>query len=205
MPRWVSASLGVAVVVVIAGCSSPEPGQPTAVASSGLSAAPTTSATGSNGRQAPRVTNPLNDVRLISDPCSALSPGQLQAIGLTTAVKTHVERLAVGNVCNWDDDTVGVVGASAGVAVQTTLIHGLSDIYAQRSEMAYFTPVTVQGYPAVLADLTDQRNSGTCALNMGVSDTSVLAIDYEQQDLGRSACDRVQALARAVVQTLRGS
>lgn len=204
MRRWVSAIVGVASVVVIAGCSSPQAGQPTAAASSDPSRTSTTNASSSSG-QAPRVQTPLNDARLIGDPCSALTSGQLQAVGFTPAVKTGVEHLAVGNVCNWNDDTVGVVGASAGVVVQITLHHGLSDIYAQRSGMAYFTPVTIEGYPAVLADLTDERSSGTCALNLGVSDTSVLAIDYEQQDLGPSACDKVQALARATVETLRGT
>ncbi|SRR6266567_2233275 len=204
MRRWVSAVVGVASVVVIAGCSSTEPGQPAARASSDPSRTLTTSARVSGG-QAPPVQAALNDAQLVGDPCSALTLGQLQGIGFTAAVKTQVERLAVGNVCSWNDDTIGAVGASAGVVVQTTLIHGLSDIYSQRPEMAYFTPVTIEGYPAVLADLTDQRNSGTCALNLGVSDTSVLVIDYEQQGLGQSACDKVQALARAVVETLRGT
>ncbi|HEX4725585.1 MAG TPA: DUF3558 domain-containing protein [Pseudonocardiaceae bacterium] len=205
MRRWVCAAVGVASAVVIAGCSSRQQGQPIAAASSDPPPASTTDATGVGGQQAPRIRTPLNDVRLISDPCSALTSGQLQALGFTPAVKTHVEQSAVGNVCKWDDDTIGVVGASAGIGVETALSHGLSDIYAQRSGMAYFTPVTIEGYPAVLDDLSDQRDSGTCALNLGVSDSSVLSIDYEQHDLGASACDRVQAIARAMIETLRGT
>jgi hypothetical protein len=200
MRRWISATVGVAAAVVIAGCSSTEPGRPTADGDP----SPALSTSTSDGK-APPVRAALNDARLIGDPCSALTSEQLRSLGFTAAVKTDVEDLAVGNVCSWNDDTIGAVGASAGVVVQTTLIHGLSDIYAQRHGMAYFTPVTIEGYPAVLTDLTDQRDSGTCALNLGVSDTSVLAIDYEQQELGPSACDKVQALARAVVETLRGT
>jgi len=205
MRRWVVAVVGVASVVVIAGCSSAEPGQPAATASSGDPSPVLTTSRSASGGQAPPVQAALNDARLVGDPCSALTPGQLQGIGFTAAVKTHVEHLAVGNVCSWNDDTIGTVGASAGVVVQTTLVHGLNDIYAQRTQMAYFTPVTIEGYPAVLADLADQRNAGTCALNLGVSNTSVLVIDYEQQGLGPSACDTVQVLARAVVDTLRGT
>lgn len=196
--------VGVVSVVLIAGCSSAEPGQPTAGASIDPSQTPTTSASAS-GDQAPPVRTALNDARVVADPCSTLTSGQLQGIGFTASVKTKVEDLPVGNVCNWNDDTVGAVGASTGVGVQTTLIHGLSDIYAQRRDMAYFIPVTIEGYPAVLTDLTDQRDSGTCALNLGVSDTSVMSINYQQEGLGPSACDKVQAVARAVVETLRGT
>jgi uncharacterized protein DUF3558 len=202
MGRWVSAVIGVAAVIVLAGCSEAEIGQPTPVSSSSDSTRP--SVTDTNGSVG-RVRTPLNDARLVSDPCSALTTSQLQEIGFTTAVKTHVERLGVANVCDWNDNTIGNLGASAGVAVQTTLTHGLSDIYAQRSEMAYFTPVMIEGYPAVFADFSDRRNSGTCALNLGVSDTSVLAIDYDQDDLGSTSCDKTQAIARAVVESLRGT
>jgi hypothetical protein len=125
-------------------------------------------------------------------------------VGFTVTVKFHIQQFTLGSICAWNDNGVGTVGASASVAVQTTLHRGLSDIYAQRSGMGYFTPVTIEGYPAVLADLTDQRASGTCALNLGVSDTSVLVIDYHQGDLGLPACDKVQAVARAVVETLKG-
>lgn len=195
--------ISTAVVVMIAGCSSTEPGQPSAT----IGSDPTNSVTsGVDGRggHAPRVRVPLNDARLVSDPCSALSTPQLQGIGFTGAIKTTVKDLAVGNVCSWDDDSIGTVGASVGVAVQTTLVHGLSDIYAQHATLAYFLPVTINGYPAVLAGTEDQRSTGTCDLNLGVSDTSVLSIEYDQMDLGSSACDQVQALARAVVETLQG-
>jgi hypothetical protein len=97
------------------------------------------------------------------------------------------------------------VGASASVALQTTLSDGLSDIYAQGADAGYFLPQTIDGYPAALMDITDERASGTCALNVGVSYTSVLVIDYDQAGLGSSSCDRVQAVARAVVETLRGA
>jgi hypothetical protein len=204
MRRWMVAVVGVAVVVAIAGCSSTQPGQAVAIASSDRSGSPTTSSINSDVA-APQVRTPLNDTRLISDPCSALTGPQLQGVGFTAAVKSHVQQLTLGNICGWNDDAVGAVGASASVAVQTTLNHGLSDIYAQRSGMGYFTPVTIEGYPAVLTDLTDQRASGTCALNLGVSDTSVLVIDYHQGDLGLPACDKVQAIARAVVETLKGA
>jgi Protein of unknown function (DUF3558) len=204
MRRWVVAVVGVAAAVSIVGCSSTQSGQPVTTVSSDPSGSPTTNPSNSDSVAA-RIRTPLNDTRLISDPCSALTGPQLQGVGFTTAVKSHVQQLTLGNICAWNDDTVGTVGASASVAVQTTLSHGLSDIYTQRSGMGYFTPVTIEGYPAVLADLTDQRDSGTCALNLGVSDTSALVIDYHQGDLGLPACDKVQAIARAVVETLKGA
>jgi hypothetical protein len=38
-----------------------------------------------------------------------------------------------------------------------------------------------------------------------VSDTSVLVIDYHQGDLGPTTCDKVQEIAGAVVETLKGA
>lgn len=209
--RFLAAALA-SVVVVAGGCTAPLTGHPLAAPAArppgtGSAPGPASGPTFPDGYvgQAPRVVAPLHDQRVIDDPCSALSARQLAGLGMTPAVHTDVTRLPVGNVCNWDDDTVGTVGASLGVGVQIILIHGLSDIYAQRSDMAYFIPVTIEGYPAVLADLTDQRSSvGTCALNLGVADTSVLSLDYQQEDLpGTLACAKVQALARDVVDTLR--
>lgn len=207
--RVLTAALASVVTAVVAGgCTAPLTGRPLpAPATQPHRTGPVPGPTFPDGYigHAPRVVAPLNDQRVIDDPCSALSTRQLAGLGLTPAVHTHVERLAVGNICDWNDDTVGTVGATVGVAVQITLIHGLSDIYAQRPGMAYFLPVTIEGYPAVLADLSDLRSEGTCALNLGVADTSVLALDYGQQDLHPAtlACDKVQTLARDVIDTLR--
>jgi hypothetical protein len=198
------AVLGIAAIMLVEGCTSTQPGSPGPVTTADPASSVTSSPT-SSGVQAPKVANPLNDSGLRNDPCSALSAVQVKTIGLTAAAKSSMNHSAVGNVCSWTDDTVGVAGADIGVGVETMLTHGLSDIYAQRQREAYFTPMDIDGYPAVLADEVDDRSSGSCGMNVAISDTSVVLVNYQQSGLGAASCDKVQAVAHAVIATLKGA
>jgi len=199
--------LVIVAFALVAGCTSTQPGQPSATNKTEPGSTTSSGSPGSTGPDAaaPRVPVPLDDAKLVSDPCSALTVIQLQAIGFTAAAKSSVNGSAVGKVCSWTDDSVGVAGGDIGVAVETTLTHGISDIYSQKNSMAYFNPMSLDGYPAVVADHEDGRTTGSCALNLGVSDTSVLALRYQQSDLGPASCNKVQAVAHAVIATLRGA
>jgi len=73
--------------------------------------------------------------------------------------------------CEWNDSTVGT-GVQLGVAWVPAFRHGLADIYPQRRTAAYWQPVTEGGYPAVLNDTVDERGTGTCRMDLGVSNTA---------------------------------
>jgi hypothetical protein len=49
-------------------------------------------------------------------------------------------------------------------------VHGLSTIYAEKDEMAYWQPTTINGYPAVEASQYDGRPDGMCVVNAAVND-----------------------------------
>jgi hypothetical protein len=184
------------VSLIVGGCASSQVGNPIpadGVVTSGVSLPP-----------APPVPAPLSVAAVVNNACSLLSADQLQAMGFTAATtKALPEKDSIGVGCGWTDDSIGQTGAQIGVDLQTVLTHGLRDIYVQKKDMAYWQPVTVAGYPAVIADHLDSRPQGNCRMDLGVTDTDVLLVDY-QGDVGSQPCVKVQALAAAVVRALKG-
>ncbi len=177
------------------GCSTTQLGQPVA-ATPGPS-------TAHASVEAPHVPAPLNNTILVRHPCSLLTTAQLGAVGITSATTSAVDQTQVSVGCEWTDRTVGVAGTEVGVDQETKIQHGLSDIYRQQKQQAYWQPVTIQGYPAVLNALTDGRTGGTCFLNLGITDSDVAVLSY-QGSPGSRPCDKVQTLAALVVQALKG-
>jgi hypothetical protein len=122
---------------------------------------------------------------------------------MTSATTSAVDKTPVSVGCEWTDDSVGVAGTEVGVDQETKIKHGLSDVYKQQHQQAYWQPVTIQGYPAVLSALTDGRADGTCFLNLGITDSDVAVLSY-QGSPGSQPCDKVQTVAGLVVRSLRG-
>ncbi len=81
--------------------------------------------------------------------------------------------------------------------------NGLADIYGTRDRYEYFDETTVSGYPAVVSDTVDSRDVGTCGIAVGVSDSLYFSA-LVQGDLDAvGACERVEQVAAAVIETMQ--
>jgi len=83
---------------------------------------------------------------------------------------------------------------------------GLSSLYAQKANQAYFNETSVAGYPAVFADVGDLRSQGTCVLNTAVSDSLYFMIQFSVSDssLISQSCNLAQQAATDVIKNLGG-
>lgn len=74
------------------------------------------------------------------------------------------------------------------------------------SYFKYFIPTTVSGYPGVYSSVSDDRPSGNCVLNVGVSaSTSFVAEYYTDSANPSQACPMVGKAAADVLKNLGGS
>jgi Protein of unknown function (DUF3558) len=195
------ALVAVTVTLLAGGCGTSTAGNPSVPSGSAVSSG--TSPVGSPLPSTPPVSTPLSVSRIVSDPCSLLTGTQLGVVGLTAAARPTPNHDPIGVGCAWNDRTVGTTGAQTGYDLETGLVHGLRDIYVQKQQMAYWQPVTVDGYPAVFDDPVDQRADGTCRMDLAVSEKDVLLVDY-QGDPGVPACDKAKALGGALITSLKG-
>jgi hypothetical protein len=197
-------------VVVVAGCSSVEAGQPTAPpgVSTSESASPPESSTRpseDNTYGAPRVTVALDASRFLPRPCDVLTPTQMKTFGISkpgepTTTGAIAEK--VGPFCTWTADRE--VDSTVGVGFIAGNKHGLSDIYRGRSRFKYFDETSVNGYPAVFADTVDSRAQGVCDIIVGISDNLAYHALEEGGRKGQGSCDRAKQVAAAVIATLKG-
>jgi hypothetical protein len=187
-------SLGmVTAAIVMVGCSSGTGGQAAPITGS-----PTASS--STPPSAPKVTQPLNASTLVAKPCSSLTPGNVTSIGFTNPI-SKPDSDANGSGCVWS----GEAGGNIGVSWDTANTHGLSDLYAKQSTYAYWQPTTVASYPAVYGDaLGDQRATGDCVLNVGVSDQLAFFVEYDNPANAAQACSLAGKAASDVVANLKG-
>jgi hypothetical protein len=87
---------------------------------------------------------------------------------------------------------------------------GLSHIYKLQANTpggyeGYWNPTTVGSYPAVYADIADDRSSGHCSLNVAVSDTLFFIAQAQYTDNPSQACLMAAKAAADVVKNLGGS
>jgi hypothetical protein len=187
--------------LLLAGCSGVKPGSAGDIApmSSQPSPAPLSSNGGSSG-SAPKVDTPLNPASLLADACAALSPSQLSTLGLNTGKPRQIE---TGPTCSWRyaDGTSNTVNISP---IEPNK-NGLSDLYDEKDEKAYWEPTNIAGYPAVYADITDDRDRGRCSLYVGVTDQLSVFI-LTQLDDGANVsnpCPVADKIGAAMVKTLK--
>ncbi|WP_409184105.1 DUF3558 domain-containing protein [Amycolatopsis sp. VS8301801F10] len=159
------------------------------------------SATG--GGSGPKVPAALPTKDLLGDnPCKVLTDAETSDFGLVVPGKTLTGDLPG---CQWRSADNGQ--NSIGMRVVQQNKNGISDIYDQKARQAYFEPVTVDGYPGVLADTQDGRPSGTCTLWLGVTDQlSVSIIPAIGAGPNKSnPCGLAQKFAGAVVKHLKAA
>jgi hypothetical protein len=196
---------GIAVAVaLVAGCSSKEVGSPTATSGGSQPTGSTSTSNPGGSGGAPKVDEPLDASRLISQPCLALAPDQLQALQLPAQGKPDTDSetaKSAGPSCSWFDRDAGY---GVDVGFLTANKNGLSDTYRGKGRFkGYFEPTEVDGYPAVFNDLGDYRNDGTCNITVGISDTSEFRVGVQYTKLGTKSCDRAKEAAAAVIKTVK--
>lgn len=202
----VTGSVVSVTVAVLAGCTTgvagtavPDSADPTASESTVPTSEPDTYG-------APRVDDPLDASRFLTDPCAVLTRAQLTGFGVSKPGEPDTDSaIAVhsGPGCVWvaESEVNSVIGAS----FLSGNKNGLSDTYRGRDRFdGYFEPTTVDGYPAVFNDIGDGRPQGDCNITVGISDTLTFrAAEHGGRD-AQGACDRATQVAAAVIQTIKG-
>ncbi|ANZ35458.1 hypothetical protein BBK82_04550 [Lentzea guizhouensis] len=162
---------GTAALALLAGCGS----------SGGTTGTPTPTSqptgTGQSGG-APKVGTPLDVTVFEAAPCTAVTPAQVEAFGLT-GVTGKVNTTAPGKACLW----TGVNTAARSSPGLVILPDGtnLGTIYANKDNGTYaaFEELpAIQGYPAALTLAADLRAQGNCEISVGVSDDRAILFTF---------------------------
>jgi hypothetical protein len=201
----------IAGVIVLAGCSAKEGGIATAAppAENPSDTSPTASSRtvpGGSGN-APKIENPLDASKYLTQPCAVLSPAQLQAFKITKPGTPHVDdpvAKQAGPYCGWRSDDAIPFGFDVGFLTGNK--NGLSDTLegGKKAFPGYFEPTEVEGYPAVFNDVADRRPTGACNITVGISENLAFrAQEQANKSTGARSCDGAKQLAAAVIQTLR--
>lgn len=203
--RLVSSVAGVLLCGQLAsGCTTTADGTPTGAPPTDDSGTSATSGEGS-GDGAPRVENPLDAEPFLQRPCSTLSQDQLTTLAVSrpgTPTTSGAVAESAGPFCTW---LISEQGGSIGIGFITGNEGGLSDNYRARGDFAYFEPTTVEEYPAVFTERVDRRDTGSCTIIVGITDTLTFRATETGQLDPRGACDRAKQVAAAAVTTMRGS
>ncbi|SFA80408.1 Protein of unknown function [Amycolatopsis marina] len=197
------ASLG----LLLGACSSVEPGSAGSIPSKSVPAGDSRAPTGSTNSDvpangsAPPVHDPVDASAATADACGVLTPAQLDALGLTEGTP---RQSAAGPSCYWDFAAEDANRIDFAIVEGNS--NGLSDIYDQRAEYAYFEETEVGGHPAVYASEADHRDSGVCWMYVGLNDSVAMAVGSQflagpdQSD----PCPVVARAAESMIETLKG-
>ncbi|WP_410597990.1 DUF3558 domain-containing protein [Amycolatopsis sp. lyj-23] len=197
-----------ALLLVAAGCSTTNPGTPSAVSS-----APGTVSSSENtgavpGPGVPEVTSPIDVARFKQEPCGALTDSQVAALlGSGVSGKPDVQAPA-GPTCSWDSADVSQAGI--GIIFVTADHLGLTSVYqAKDTKYRFFQPMeSLDGFPIVAYGVTDERATrGRCAVAIGVSDTQAVDMHVAQSERNigkKDPCVVAHDIAAQVLGNLRG-
>lgn len=121
----------------------------------------------SEANSAPQVKQPKN-LEAISDACQLLTSEQLAQLGAEAAPKPDTSEYGESK-CTWSNDKL-----AATVALNAKTGTGPKQIFEQGESTDNFAPTEVDGYPAARVD----QQSDLCRIEVGVSDTTSVAINY---------------------------
>ncbi|GHH62797.1 DUF3558 domain-containing protein [Lentzea cavernae] len=160
--------VGTAALALLAGCGT----------GGGTAGTPTTASqpTSTSGG-APRIDNPLDVKAFTADPCKTVTAAQVEGFGLP-GTSGRVSTTAAGEGCVW-------LGAStpAKMAPGVAFLHESANLgtILPNEDVTYkvFEPQpAIQGYPAYVALIADQRNDGGCDVLVGVSDERAMLVSF---------------------------
>jgi hypothetical protein len=189
---------GAAALVLLAGCGT---------GSGGTTGTPTTAtqptSTGNSGG-APKVSNPLTLTAFEAAPCTVVSAAQLTAYGLP-GVTGSVNSGAPGPACKWSgaltaaEMSTGMVILPAGTSLGTT--YGKKGSYAAFEERP-----AIQGHPAVVALVADERKDGDCDIIVGASDERAILFTFQSDEKSKyfaDPCAGVTEFANLAITTIK--
>ncbi|NKE56138.1 DUF3558 domain-containing protein [Lentzea sp. PSKA42] len=172
---------GTAALALLAGCSTGggTTGTPTNATQ------PTSTSSSSGG--APKVSNPLNLAAVEAAPCNAVTAAQLTAYGLP-GVTGSVNTGSLGASCQWSG-TLTAAEMSVGMGILPAGTN-LDSQYARKDTFAVFEErPAIQGYPAIVSLLTDQRKEGNCELTVGASDERAILVTFLSDEKSKYFAD----------------
>ncbi len=191
---------GTAALALLAGCGT---------SGGGTTGTPTTTETqptsGGNSAGAPKIQNPLDVKAFDADPCSTVTPAQVQAFGLP-GVNGRVNSTEAGAACVWlGASTAAKMAPGAGILREGT---NLSTILPKKdvTYQVFEEQPAVQGYPAYLALVADQRKDGGCDLLVGVSDERAMFFTFSSFDGSpryADPCAAVTEFANLAITTIK--
>ena len=195
----------IAALGLLTACSSGEnPGaaQQSAPASSSANSSAEPS-TGGGANPSLKVSDPLPTQKLVGDPCTALGESDAASVGL--AMPGRPMQLSGLSGCQWISSQFAQ--NAVGIIPVTLNKNGLSDIYAQKAEQAYFEPFSIDGYPAAFASKSDDRGHGTCNLYVGVTDQLAVGVSagIGTGKYRTAPCDAAKLVATAMVNHLKSA
>jgi hypothetical protein len=210
-----TAAVLLVMAVVAAGCTSERNGTPivepdstnTSSKPPGNNPSTSVSPTTDETYGAPRVSDPLDATKFLTQPCAVLTPAQLAQFSVREPGEPDTDSEIAKNSgpgCLWErQDTP--LGSTLDMSFLTGNKKGLSDTYRGRSRFKFFEETTVEGYPAVFNDLSDGRSNGNCNITVGISDTLTFRAREGGGPAGQVVCDRTKQVAAAIIATLKAS
>lgn len=206
-------SLGIATLaLVLASCSDSEAGTPrpedTGESTSTTSdEPPTTSSTPGDGDLpaygAPRVENPIDTSEYEQQPCRMLTDEQARQAGLVPP--GELGQGAVAPSCTWRNRESG---ANVNIQFDNSSRQGLSGAYGANEVGKYdlwLVLPPIEGFPAVVADIRDLRDTGECPILVGTSDEVTFQLSAKLSDakVGKTdPCDAAVQVTTLALQTV---
>ena len=196
-----------AVLLVLAGCSTPgtahpNPNNDTKTPTNNTSRPqPTSSDLPPN---VPRVTNPINTTRFEQNPCRVITPAQRNKLSIKTKPKPKMSESGPG--CEWGDvfdDGITIEGAFLTKGRGSSIAGLYKNNKLGRYD--YFQPIEIHGYPAAFSAPFDGRDRGGCAIAVGVRNDLLYSIGI---DLGTenpnygNPCSVLKRVAEMAVKTM---
>jgi hypothetical protein len=153
---------------------------------------------------APKVKNPLEVSRFEQNPCLSLTQAQVQALNL--GPQGTPREAPLGQACTWTNtESQGFLD----IAFLGKDPRGLSATYKANKDgrWAYFVEYPdIEGFPAVASDQRDERKSGSCILEVGVSDklSFHVGIRLSRANVGqKDPCDVAAQVAGMALKTMK--
>ncbi|GGU75896.1 DUF3558 domain-containing protein [Lentzea flava] len=190
---------GTAALALLAGCGT---------SGGGTTGSPTNApqpTSGSNSAGAPKIKSPLDVKAFEADPCSTVTAAQVQAFGLP-GVNGRNNTTELGPGCMWLGSSTPARMAP-GVAFLpddtnlSTILPNKDTTYEKFEQLP-----DIQGYPAYMALVSDQRSGGNCSVLTAVADTKAVLFTF-QSDKGSpryaDPCGAVTEFADLAIGTMK--
>jgi hypothetical protein len=161
---------------------------------SGGSAA-TSSAPPGVSHGAPPVQHPIDTTHFRKHPCDFLTPEQVETLTIPDSPKPDLKTQGFHS-CSWEPHLTDNVSVAVGFLPNA---HGLSSLYAlnQQDPDSYdvFKPgAIVNGFPTVLALVSDGRSSGDCTYAVGLNNSDAVLVQLGMDTGGDPCHDALQVV-----------